>query len=99
MGQSSRYLRFRSASVVYPGPPKTRQILSSKLDSLASCRGNSVRYSSEITDGTPAIRAPNSVLFNRAANCFLLFAGLIPIALVLWYVVTQGSRGPVGDQW
>jgi hypothetical protein len=58
-----------------------------------------VRHSSEIMDGTLGIRAPNCALFNRAANCFLLFAGLIPIAIVAWYVITQGSQGPVGDQW
>ena len=35
----------------------------------------------------------------RAANCLFLFAGLVPIALVAWYVITQGSQVPVGDQW
>jgi len=32
-------------------------------------------------------------------SCFLLLAGLAPIALVFWYVVTQGSVVPSGDQW
>jgi hypothetical protein len=45
------------------------------------------------------MHALNRILFNRAANWLLLFAGLIPIALVAWYVITQGSQGPVGDQW
>ncbi len=35
----------------------------------------------------------------RVANYLFLFAGLIPIALVAWYVATQGAQGPIGDQW
>ncbi len=35
----------------------------------------------------------------RATNCFLLIAALTPIALVYWYVVTQGRLVPVGDNW
>src|SRR5262245_48776778 len=35
----------------------------------------------------------------RALSFFLLLAGMAPIALVCWYVVTQGSVVPSGDQW
>jgi hypothetical protein len=34
-----------------------------------------------------------------ALSFFLLLVGLTPIALVCWYVVTQGSVVPSGDQW
>ena len=38
-----------------------------------------------------AARGP--ILFARVAKCLLILAGLLPIALVAWYVVTQGSQG------
>ena len=47
----------------------------------------------------PAVAARGSVLSARAANYLLLLAGLAPIALVWWYVVTQGTGVPWGDQW
>jgi hypothetical protein len=49
------------------------------------------------TGSDVAARGP--MLFTRTANCFFALAGLIPIALVAWYVVTQGSQVPSGDAW
>ena len=36
---------------------------------------------------------------SHAVNGFLVLAGLTPIVLVAWYVVTYGSPAPIGDQW
>ena len=49
------------------------------------------------TGSDVAARGP--ILFTRAANYLFVFAGLIPIALVAWYVVTQGRQVPSGDHW
>jgi hypothetical protein len=36
---------------------------------------------------------------SRVASYLLLFAGLMPIVLVAWYVAAYGRSVPVGDQW
>ena len=36
---------------------------------------------------------------SHAVKGFLVLAGLTPIVLVAWYVVTYGSLAPIGDEW
>ena len=43
--------------------------------------------------------ARNGIRFSRAANCLLIFAGLVPIGLVAWFVITKGRQVPIADQW
>ena len=65
--------------------------------SASSVSGSS--HSSAMTVCSVTLARFKFAFLTRVANYLFLFAGLIPIALVAWYVATQGAQGPVGDQW
>jgi hypothetical protein len=47
----------------------------------------------------PFARAKAGLRLLRACNGFCVLAGLIPISLVLWFVISQARPFPVGDEW